>query len=179
MGSIHEVQGGVPVQIVLAGFQGKLFEAVVTPAVLYAAASWNMTQAMEDELKRTRRRMMRIICGTRRSPKETWVEHVQRATHVAEEQMQNLGYEDWVTTARRTKWNFIGKVVQKQDSRWAKRLLGWTPHFRCQPWRNVGHPRRRWEDPIIKTAGGDWIRTAKDSSTWTLLEPAFLEGLVT
>ena len=44
----------------------KLFEGTVTPTMLYACESWTLTKAMQSTLKRTQRRMLRIILGTPR-----------------------------------------------------------------------------------------------------------------
>ena len=117
------------------------------------------------------------MLGTRRLTEETWVEHIQRATHLAEDMMQSLGYECWVTEHRRRKWRLAGRVSQSNDGRWSKRLLGWQPFFRCVPRRNVGHPYRRWEDSIVDVAGGDWVNVTLDADLWAMLEPAYVQRI--
>ena len=39
----------------------KLFDAVVSPAVLYGSSAWALTQSMEISLKTVRRRMLRYV----------------------------------------------------------------------------------------------------------------------
>ena len=41
----------------------RLFDAVVTPAVLYGAETWTLTKEMERTLRTTQRRMLRTILG--------------------------------------------------------------------------------------------------------------------
>ncbi len=52
----------------------KLFEAVVTPCVLYAAGTWTMYKEYENLLRVTRRKMLRMIFRSRRQAKKTHVE---------------------------------------------------------------------------------------------------------
>ena len=44
----------------------RLFNGTVTPSVMYGSASWTLTKAMTSTLKRTQRRMLRLIVGTPR-----------------------------------------------------------------------------------------------------------------
>ena len=41
----------------------RLFDAVISPTVLYGSECWTLTQNMESFLKRTQRRMLRLILG--------------------------------------------------------------------------------------------------------------------
>ena len=44
----------------------KLFEAVITPTVLYGAGAWTLNKQAESILLRTQRRMLRMILGAGR-----------------------------------------------------------------------------------------------------------------
>ena len=44
----------------------KLFDGTITPTVLYGCASWTLTKDLQTTLKRTQRRMLRIVLGTPR-----------------------------------------------------------------------------------------------------------------
>ena len=155
--------------------KARLFEAVVTPALLYGAASWTLTKEMETELVRTWRNMVRTMVGAKRLPDETWIEYIKRTTELAEEKMERLGYVNWTTSYRKKKFRFAGRAAQAQDNRWSKRLLDWKPHFRCFPSRCVGHPLKRWEDLFIELAGGAWSDAASDPNFWPLLEGAYVQ----
>ena len=87
--------------------KAKLFEAVVSPAVLYGSASWTMTKAMETELVTTKRKMLRIMSPLKRGSEEPWVEYIKRSTSKVENQMEKLGYESWVACSRRSKWVWL------------------------------------------------------------------------
>jgi hypothetical protein len=150
---------------------------VVTPVVLYGSSSWTLTLDMENALRTTQRKMLRIMQCKRRRPDEDWISFVKWLTHDCEAEMQRLRYSTWVEAARRKKWRFAAKTVRASDHRWSQRLLEWRPFFRCVPHRNVGHPMRRWEDPIVEVAGGDWTAAARDKTLWTLLEDGFVEKL--
>ena len=153
--------------------KAKLFEAVVSPVALYGCPSWTLTSKMEDQLRTTKRRMLRLMSGTRRHPQETWVEYIKRATAEAERRMMELNFVCWVDAYRCRKWRFVAKAVRATDGRWSKRLLNWNPHFRCWPCRSVGHPQLRWEDSFARIAGGDWLSIAA-SEVWPVLEHGFV-----
>ena len=62
------------------------------------------------------------------------------------------------------------------DNRWSTRLLDWRPHFRCHPYRLVGRPLTRWQDCLVKMAGGDWQEVAR-TDVWVLLEGCFSDDI--
>ena len=76
---------------------------------------------------------------------EPWVEWVQRATHTILEIMRKLNMEDWVAMQTKNLWCWAAKTTTKEDARWTKRILKWTP---TEGLRNVGHPRARWRDGL-------------------------------
>ena len=139
----------------------KLFNAAVSPVLLFACACWTMTVGMEQQLTTTRRKMLRAMLQARRPRDEEWVEFVRRTTATTETKMAELGYVDWVAAYRRHMWRFAGKVARASDHGWAHRLLNWALHFRRHPRRSVGRPLARWRDCLVKLAGGDWKSAAK------------------
>ena len=42
-------------------------------------------------------------------------------------------------------WCWAAKIPTKEDARWTKQILKWTP---TEGLRNVGHPRARWRDGL-------------------------------
>ena len=158
----------------------KLFEACVTPCILYACSTWTMTLEREHLLNRTRRRMLRWMTRVARHPEEDWIDFITRATHSSEELAASHGLTNWIVTQRQRKWQFAGKVAAQIDGRWTHRLLAWRPWFRCWPRRSVGRPVRRWADDIVSFAGGDWIGEAARGVLWqaSLLGFVDAEGLI-
>ena len=147
-----------------------LFSSVITPTVLYACGAWTLTADMEIRLRRCRRRMLRWIIGISRMRDEIWTDYLKRATHIAEHLAEKHGALDWIYLYRLRKWSFAGKCARNDDGRWSTRLLTWQPFFRCLPHRDVGRPVKRWDDDIVKVAGGDWSTTsAKDQFFWRAL----------
>ena len=152
----------------------KLFDSVVTPCVLYASGTWTMTVERQRRLTSTRRRMLRWMVGTRKTPDEEWPKYIQRATDQCEKLADEYGLTDWVVMQRFQKWKLAGKTASQTDGRWTKRLLTWRPWFRCLPWRCIGHPVKRWIDDICDVAGGRW--TDIDFAVWMAMSAPFVYG---
>ena len=153
----------------------RLFEAVVSPCVLYGCAAWTMNSEREKKLKTARRRMLRWMVGTRRLVDESWVDFIIRATAEAENVAKKYGATCWLLVQRRRKWRFSGQTARRTDGRWSQRLLDWKPWFRCAPRRRVGRPTARWEDCFVQIAGGNWTEAAKDESLWACFEEHFCD----
>ena len=153
----------------------KVFDAIVTPTILYGASTWTMKADMEQRLRTTRRRMLRHIVGVRRKPDETWVEYIQRATHRSEDIAKQSNLTDWNELQRRRKWQYAGKVARFPKERWCHRILEWRPWFRCSSKRDVGRPSLRWSDDLVAMAGGDWHQVAANVHTWDCLEEGYVQ----
>jgi hypothetical protein len=108
---------------------------------------------------------------------EAWAEWIQRATRIAEAQLDKAGIEDWVTLQRRTQYRWAGHAARRTDARWSQRVLDWLPkHGR----RTVGRPKRRWADSIndffMKELGSqrdEWMIIAHCRETWKSFEDGF------
>ena len=78
----------------------RLFNAVVTPTVLYGASSWAMTAAREQTLRTAQRKMIRSILGQGRKfiPKSSIVSSSTSAAEGDEEEEMDEGetLESWV-----------------------------------------------------------------------------------
>ena len=83
-----------------------MFEAVVTPAVLYACETWTMSSNLEAKLRTARRWMLRMLFPWRRQKifnetgaqeLEPWVPWIQMVTKRIDEHMTAKGIEDWIT----------------------------------------------------------------------------------
>ena len=60
----------------------RLFDGTVTPTILYGSAAWTLTKDMEMTLKRTQRRMLRLVLGTpRRRHQQPTAPTAARAHH--------------------------------------------------------------------------------------------------
>ena len=156
----------------------RLFNAVVTPVVLYGCCAWALTSCLETKLHTTWRRMLRYVCHTHRlkiadGNPEAWVDYVKRTASLVDTLAAQFGAESWVRIFRRRKWRFAGRLARLSDGRWSKKVLTWEPESR----RSQQRPRTRWSDPFSQFAGGNWMDIACDSEQWKDLEEGFVENL--
>jgi hypothetical protein len=161
----------------------KLFNAVVTPTVLYGSCCWTMTVERERSLKVARRRMLRKVVQVVRQKDdknadglEDWVTYIIRATQETEKISEENGVADWVLEQRRRKWKWAGHVARMEDRRWTNLALLWCPSGQ----RAVGRPTKRWEDSLEQFAGEqlsgrNWISVAKDRTAWAALEKTYVK----
>ena len=154
----------------------KLFECSVTPCAFYASGAWTTTAEMIHKLSTTRRKMLRWIVGVSRQKDEEWVTYIQRSTHKSEDLAHWYGAKDWAQLHRQRKWSLAGKAATSTDGRWMNRLLSWKPWFRTLPRRGVGRPVKRWDDDLVKIAGGDWPAAAQDLAVWEAAAAAYARG---
>jgi len=58
---------------------------------------------------------------------------------------------------------------------WCYWLLPWTRWFRCNPYRNVGRPVKKWSDDVVAVAGDAWADAAKDQR---ISSTGFINGYI-
>ena len=154
----------------------RLFDAAVTPSVLYACSTWALTKKMETKLQVTRRRMLRYVFQIYRRNQdgedEDWVDYLRRAKLRVNELSAHMEMEDWVDTHRRRKWQFAGKLARQTDNRWSQAVVNWKPNHGHGRLR--GHPATRWIDQLENSAGGDWQQIALDAQHWDFLQEGFV-----
>ena len=160
--------------------QLELFDAVVTPFVLYACSTWALKKTMENNLRATWRRMLRYVFRTHRlqhagpdGGPEPWVDYVRRTAHLVDDLAAKAGVESWVRTSRRRKWRLGGCLARVNDDRWSWKVLSWVPPSQ----RSRQRPRTRWSDSLAQFAGGNWCEVACDLAQWSALEEGFVENL--
>jgi hypothetical protein len=98
---------------------------------------------------------------------EPWVEWIQRATHLSEGMARNSGVSDWVQTQKKRYFAWAGHVARREDGRWSRRVLDWTPSGGK---RSCGHPKQRWIDKLAAFVKNhtdvDWKAATADRHTW-------------
>eukprot|EP00973_Karenia_brevis_P088742 12308063-Karenia_brevis.AAC.1 len=78
----------------------------------------------------------------------------------------------------RSKWDFAGKTVRRQDARWSRQVLEWSPHGA----RAAHRPLTRWTDAlnqhVSKEMGVevDWWTVSLQELNWCRLRGSFLSG---
>ena len=157
----------------------RLFEATVTPTLLYASSTWAMTKHQESSLQVLRRRMLRYVCRIHRKRDqqgalESWIVFLQRVATQTGKIAEKYGLDDWIVAYRRRKWRFAGRTARQTDQRWSTRLLSWIPVHGYG--RLPGRPLTRWADDITQYAGGNWTTSACDKTLWSMLEYGFIHS---
>jgi len=154
--------------------RARLFEATVTPTVLYCSGTWALTQSMDKELRIVRRRMLRYVFRVHRRRDEEWVDFAIRSAHTVDTIAAGENMSDWVSMQRRMKWRLAGKLANSQDGRWSRKVLDWRPGNHGL--RFPGRPKTRWTDQIESFAGGDWMHLAADTEEWRIYEDVFCQS---
>jgi hypothetical protein len=159
--------------------RARLFNAVVTPTVLYGSAAWGLTRAMEDKLRVTWRKMLRYVFRLHRhtldSGPEDWADYMRRSAQQLQTMARRYGLEDWVKGYRRRKYQFAGRVARQTDGRWSYALVHWKPNEGVG--RDRGRPHTRWSDDLVRYAG-DWAQEAIDTSLWAAAEEGYIEAII-
>eukprot|EP00973_Karenia_brevis_P019315 2647724-Karenia_brevis.AAC.1 len=156
----------------------RLFQAVVTPSLLYGSGTWTLSANREKEIRTAQRRMLRWMVGSRRHvvPQEqhhtdhdasyssTDEEGEEQSNDTDEEQILEP-WQDWIQRVTHVAEDMLKKcnlddwvTAQKRKKfRWAGHLARradkrWsTTLLRFQPlhgYRDRGHPVKRWADDI-------------------------------
>ena len=163
--AFHKHKGELCSKFYPVGDRLRLFDSVVSAAVLYGCSSWALTQELERKLTTARRRMLRYVLRIHRKLGEDWIEFVKGAAHRIDDLSLKFGLEARTVRYRRRKWRFAGALASCTYGRWSKVVV------QCRPnggfGRGPGAPRTRWEDQLCKLAGGDWMATAMaDPELW-------------
>ena len=125
----------------------RLFEAVVTPTVLYSLESVALTDVLTRKLDTTQRCMLRKILGWISYDGETFEESGRRMKKRLESALAATPLEDWSSQIQHRKDNL--KSSMADAPRWVRLSFDWCPSTCAgmnggMPARNVGRPPTRW-----------------------------------
>ena len=87
----------------------RLFNATVTPTMMYGSGSWVLTEQMRNDIRTQQRKMLRCIARCHRSfPKsphsvEDYVEWIQAATEKTDRLMRQFNVQDLARRTNKTK----------------------------------------------------------------------------
>ena len=153
----------------------KLFDAVITPSILYASECWTLTSKRQTRIRTAQRRMMRLVTGAHRSY-DDYEDHsswMKDTTRDVEATMKTYGLKQWTKIQLGRTWKWAAKVAQA-GGKWTHTLATWFAHGS----RGVGKPKARWSDPINRFLtshtldrheDNDWMKIAKDTNRWNNL----------
>ena len=133
------------------GLRLRLFEAVVTPTVLYSLETCPMTQKLQNQLDVVQRTMVRKLIGWVCSTEHSW----EMRGHKMKERMNYYlsrhpmrVWSDMLFKRKQKCLNYVSSLPY-----WTRVVLEWDPTNcesanYCVALRNRGHPFRRWYNEI-------------------------------
>ena len=162
----------------------KLFDAVITPTLLYGCESWTLRVDQQKRLRTLQRKMLRMVLNAKRrilTPEpssatdveadkddgedeysepdelEPWQEFLQRTARWTEEQLDKANLQQWTVQWRRRKWAWAAKLLDKDNHKWSAVATKWQPllHTDGPCGRRHARPKRRWEQDFV-----DYLRVA-------------------
>lgn len=158
----------------------KLFNAVVTPSVLYACGSWTMTARREMLLRTAQRRMLRKFWGAFWKKNEVSAPLASTGSTSDSEDEQNTGSgsdimdvqedsmqkeESWVEWIQRT----TGVALKEAEK---AKVPDWVLEQRRRKWQWAGHLMRRTDSrwsttTLLWTPVGGQRRVGHPPTRWT------------
>lgn len=118
----------------------KLFDAVITPTVLYSSECWTTTKHLEDILRTTQRKMLRMILGRGRRRVETQIHDDETSgedvhSSAAEEEMPET--QESVDEQEIEPFiDWIRRVTHEAESRLeGLKIKTWVETARVRKWR--------------------------------------------
>jgi hypothetical protein len=149
----------------------KIYKTVILPVVLYGCETWSLTLREEHRLRVFGNRVFRRMFGpTRDEVTGEWRKLHNRELHNLYSSPDIIRH----IKSRRMRW--AGHVARMGEGRILYRVLVGEPEGR----RQLGRPRRRWENGIrmdleeIGWGGVEWIHLAQDSDRWRALVNAVM-----
>ena len=97
----------------------RLFDAIITPSVLYGCASWTLKAEMVQKLKKTQRMMLRKIFRKQRCPQESWVDWLKSTAAQQIKLMETMGIRSWVELHYQRKWAWAKRTFDTYPSAYA------------------------------------------------------------
>lgn len=144
--------------------RARLFNQCILPVLTYGCETWSLTKEALEMLRKTERKMERIILGVRLQDRKrnSWLR-------------SETGFEEVGRRVLQNKWRWAGHVARMKDNRWTRRIIDWRPY---EGHRKQGRPERRWRDDIESAAERGWIGIAQDRVAWRHLEEAYISKMM-
>ena len=144
-------------QYVPVGLRLRLFDAVVSPSVLFALSVLPVGKCDLQQLQVLQRRMLRLIVGWRRIDGEDWAITMHRMKKRISDALSHHKIDDWQDKMLRHRWKYAIHVVQNSKMKWPYELSRWIPgrdaSAERQPHRLRGRPALRWDDQLHDFCG--------------------------
>ena len=106
----------------------KLFDAVVSPCVLFGMSVLPIYQNMMDKFDITRRKMLRKMVGWVRYPEEEWSCTMKRMNDRVNSALEQWPCKAWSERIFLSQWQYDCRVRMLPESSWVKFTCMWEPH---------------------------------------------------
>ena len=124
----------------------QLFNAVITPTILFGLGSLPLTKRQLEDIDALQRKMLRSIVGWYRVEGEAWSDIMRRMKSRVQSALPQWPVPPWSEVYRSTQHSFGSRIV-KQNA-WPLFAASWDPtrhnNFATQPKRKPGRPPKRW-----------------------------------
>ena len=136
------------------GLRLKLFDATVTPALLYSLETCPLTNRLLEKVDVVQRRMLRKIVGWVMSgEEEDWTERGRRMKERMERALLQHPVDIWSETVEKRKGKLLERLHSDDVSPLVRRTVVWDPRRcgdlnRALALRGRGRPRCRWSDGL-------------------------------
>ena len=164
----------------------KLFDAVVSPAMLFGLATLPLTKVCLQKLGVVQRRMLRSIVGwVRIHDDQNWRDIMVQMNHRMAIANILFPMEDWEDRLFRSKFRLAHRIARSPEA-WPAKSVSWNPltnwesNFACMPQRKRGRPSARWDDTltIFSTEffrNEKWWHVASEASLWFTSERFYVQ----
>ena len=128
----------------------KLFDAVVSPTILYSLSTTPLTSAQVEKMDVTQRRMLRKIVGWIRFDDEDWEVIGRRMKTRLEAGLRQYPIKTWSERRANLVQKLLDKIANAPDDDLRKAAFNWNPSVigeyfdGSHPYRAPGRPRQRW-----------------------------------
>ena len=155
----------------------KLFDAVVSPAMLFGLATLPLTKVCLQKLGVVQRRMLRSIVGwVRIHDDQNWRNIMAQMNHRMAIANILFPMEDWEDRLFRSKFRLAHRIARSPEA-WPAKSVSWNPltnwesNFACMPQRKRGRPSARWDDTLTNFSteffrNEKWWHVASEVSLW-------------
>ena len=154
----------------------KLFDAVVSPCLLFGMAVLPLYQHWLSKIDTTQRKMIRHIVGWIRMPNEMWEVTMRRMKLKVATALCQWDVKPWSARIAKNQWLHAVRVNSMTSDRWAKLCARWEPArindqaLLTRPSRDKGRPYLRWDDNLSKYCGNQFGTKWYDVSDASMAE---------
>ena len=164
----------------------KLFDAVVSPAMLFGLATLPLTKGCLQKLGVVQKRMLRSIVGWVRIHDDlSWLDIMVQMNHKLAIAKTLFPMEGWEDRLFRSKFRLAHRIARSPEG-WPAKSVSWNPltnwesNFACKPHRKRGRPSTRWDDILTNFSSeffhnDNWWHVACEASSWFTSERSYVQ----